>query len=139
MTSKSQQPPATQGVVPVSRAHQEGLRSIIHNLQGSGQDITLLAQLAESLPRLRAGLNATERQRIEELDANETIVANTLNTTQEAIGALDTLLGDPAQPLSSGVLVDAPTLRRIAAAAQLLAEAANDLALRANARAGLLE
>ena len=126
-------------LAPVSRAHQEGLRSLINNLQGSGQDMTLLIQLAESLPRLRAGLSVADRQRIEELDANETAVAAALNSTQEAIAALDALIGDPSLPLPSAVLVDGSTLRRMAAGAQLLAEAANDLALRANTRAGLLE
>jgi hypothetical protein len=130
----SQQP-----LPPVSRAHQEGLRALITSMHATGQDVALLTQLAESLPRLRAGLSAADRQRIEELDANDTVMAHALSATQEAIAALDTLIGDPAEPLSCSVLVDASTLRRIAAAAQLLAEAANDLALHTGSRAGLLE
>lgn len=124
---------------PLSRAHQEGLRTLISQLHGSGQDVTLLTQLAESLPRLRAGLSAAERQRIEELDSNESALTSALNSAQDAIGALDALLGEPDQALTFGtLLVDPVVVQRIAAAAQLLAESATDLALRANARAELL-
>jgi hypothetical protein len=139
MHAKAQRPQPTQLLAPVSRAHQEGLQILIGQLQSTGQDTTLLSQLAESLPRLRAGLSATERQRIEELDSNETALLSTLTATQESINAFDSLLGDQSQPLATAVLVDSSTLRRMAAAAQLMAEAANDLALRANTRAGLLE
>jgi hypothetical protein len=124
---------------PVSRAHQEGLRALIGQLQSSGQDVTLLVQLAESLPRLRAGLTGADRQRIEELDTNESMLLATLEALQRSIDAFDALQGPPEQPIAlTSLLVDVVLLQRLAVAAQALAEAANDLALRATTRTQLL-
>jgi len=125
-------------VPPVSRAHQEGLRAMISSLQASGQDVTLLTHLAESLPRLRAGLSGTDRQRIEALDANEPILTAALIALHGAIDRVDAAHG-PEDGLPTALLVHAPQLQQLAQAAQALAEAANDLALRAVARAALLQ
>lgn len=125
-------------VPPVSRAHQEGLRAMITSLQASGQDVTLLTHLAESLPRLRAGLSGIDRQRIEALDANEPILTAALIALHSAIDRVDAAHG-PEDASPTALLVHAPQLQQLAQAAQALAEAANDLALRAVARAALLQ
>lgn len=135
-TGRLRESAPTQPLPPVSRAHQAGLQLLIAQLHDQGQDVTLLTNLVESLPRLRAGLSAAERQRIEELDASETTLTAALTSVQELIDAVDALL--PSESLST-MLLDSIRVRQIAATAQALAEAATDLALRANARAGLLE
>jgi len=121
---------------PVSRAHQAGLQLLIVQLHAHGQDVTLLTNLVESLPRLRAGLSAAERQRIEELDASESTLTAALTHVQALIDSVDALL--PSESLGT-MLLDSVHVRQIATTAQALAEAATDLALRATARAGLLE
>jgi hypothetical protein len=130
----------TQPLPPVSRAHQEGLRSLISSLKANGQDVRLLTQLAESLPRLRAGLNAADRQRIEALDASETALATALNGMNEAITQFDDVQGSAENPTPlATILVEPALLQQIAMVASTIAEAANDLALRARERAALLE
>lgn len=125
---------------PVSHAHQEGLRALVGQLQATGQEVALLAQLAECLPRLRAGLNPSERQRIDDLDSNEQLFTTALDALHEAIDGIDWVVGAPEQPLALvTLLVDAPRLRQLTEAARRLAESANDLALRASARSGMLE
>jgi hypothetical protein len=124
---------------PVSRAHQAGLQALISSLQASGQDVALLTQLAESLPRLRAGLNGADRQRIEALDANEPILTEALFALHGAIDRFDTANGPDDDVSPNRLLVDAPQLQQLAQAAQAVAEAATDLALRAAARAALLQ
>jgi hypothetical protein len=124
---------------PVSRAHQEGLRAMISRLQASGQDVTLLTQLAESLPCLRAGLSGADRQRIEALDANEPILTEALFALHGAIDRFDTAHGPDDEVSPNRLLVDAAQLQQLAQAAQAVAEAATDLALRAAARAAVLQ
>ncbi|MDZ4718365.1 MAG: hypothetical protein SH847_07810 [Roseiflexaceae bacterium] len=125
---------------PVSHAHQEGLRVLIAQLQATGQDMTVLAQLADCMPRLRSGLSMAERQRIEELDANENLFSVALSSLHEAIDLFDSMAGTPEQPIAQmSMLIDPVRLRQIAEAASALAESANDLALRAGSRCGLLE
>ena len=135
-TGRTRESSLIQPLPPVSRAHQSGLQLLITQLHDQGEDVTLLTHLVESLPRLRAGLSAPERQRIEELDASEATLTAALTSVQELIDAVDALL--PSESLST-MLLDSVSVRQIAATAQALAEAATDLALRANARAGLLE
>jgi hypothetical protein len=125
---------------PISHAHLEGLRALIGQLHEHGQDVLLLTQLAESLPRLRSGLSNAERQRIEELDTNENLVLAALSNVREAVDVVDCVVAPPEQPLTpTNMLIDPMRLRQIAEAASVLAEAANDLALRAMNRSELLE
>jgi len=138
-TSKTRESVPLLPLPPLSRAHQEGLHLLIRQLQEQGQDITLLTQLAESLPRLRAGLSAAERERIEALDASEATFTAALTNVQVLIDAVDALLAPEPVSVQGHVLLDSTLLCQIAATAQTLAEAATDLALRATARAGLLE
>jgi hypothetical protein len=129
----------SQPLPPVSRAHQEGLRSLISSLEATGQDVRLLTQLAESLPRLRAGLSAPDRQRIEALDASETALATALNGMNEALTQFDDVQGPSESPTPlATILVEPAILQQIAMVASTIAEAANDLALRARERADLL-
>jgi hypothetical protein len=120
-------------------AHQEGLRVLIARLQGGEQDVALLTQLAESLPRLRAGLGAAERQRIDELDANHSALTRALDGAHEAIDVFDAILAPDRTGGPPPLLIDGALLRRVSEAARALAEASNELALRASVRAGLLE
>jgi hypothetical protein len=100
----------------------------------------LLTQLAESLPRLRSGLSTAERQRIEELDTNENLFLAALSSVREAIDVFDCVVTSPEQPLMpTSMLIDPMRLRQLAEAARVLAESANDLALRAMNRSDLLE
>jgi hypothetical protein len=125
---------------PISHAHLEGLRALIGQLHEHGQDVLLLTQLAESLPRLRSGLSTAERQRIEELDTNENLFLAALSNVREAVDVFDCVVAPPEQPMTpTSMLIDPMRLRQIAEAASVLAEAANDLALRAMNRSELLE
>lgn len=125
---------------PVSRAHQEGLRSLIQQLDQSGQDVGLLRQLADSLPHLRAGLSAADRRRVDELDANDLALRASLEALQSAVDSFGALIDVPEPSLLiASLLVEGAPLRRLGALAHELAEAANELALRASVRAGLLE
>ena len=129
----------TANLPPLSHAHQEGLRLLVGQLRANGQDVRLLEQLAESMPRLRAGLSAAERQRIEALDASELALSQAHAALQQAINQFDDTQ-DALQPatLLSTVLVDPELLHQIAEEARSIAEAANELALRAAERAGML-
>jgi hypothetical protein len=125
---------------PISHAHLEGLRALIGQLHEHGQDVLLLTQLAESLPRLRSGLSTAERQRIEELDTNENLVLAALSSLREAIDVFDCVVAPPEQTMTPiSMLIDPMRLRQIAEATRVLAESANDLALRAINRSELLE
>ncbi len=124
---------------PVTHAHQEGLRALVEQLQTAGQDVRLLVQLTENLPRLRAGLSAADLQRIEDLDANEVVITHAMAILQEAIARFDDIQSDANQLLlTPTMLLDMTLLTQIADAARAMAEAANDLALRAMERAGML-
>jgi hypothetical protein len=130
----------TMALPPISHAHLEGLRALIGHLHEHGQDVMLLTQLAESLPRLRSGLSTAERQRIEELDTNENLFLAALSSVREAIDVFDCVVTSPEQPLMpTSMLIDPMRLRQLAEAARVLAESANDLALRAMNRSDLLE
>jgi hypothetical protein len=131
----------TMALPPISHAHLEGLRALIGQLHEHGQDVMLLTQLAESLPRLRSGLSTAERQRIEELDTNENLFLAALNSVREAIDVFDCVVAPPEQVLTptNNMLIDPMRLRQIAEATCVLAESANDLALRAMNRSELLE
>jgi hypothetical protein len=130
---------APHALPPVSRAHHASLQAMISSLQASGQEVTLLTQLAESLPRLRAGLSGADRQRIEALDANEPILTESLFVLHGAIDRFDTAHGPDDEVSPNRLLVHAPQLQQLAQAAQAVAEAATDLALRAAARAAVLQ
>ena len=129
----------TPALPPVSHAHQQGLRAMVSQLQATGQDVRLLTELAESLPRLRAGLSSADRQRIDDLYASEAALISAISMLQDAIGRFDDLQANAEQPLLlATILVDAALLTQIAEAARALAEAANEVALRAIERSHML-
>jgi hypothetical protein len=128
-----------QPLPPLSRAHQEGLHAIIKRCQALGQDTTLLTQLADSLPGLRAGLSASERQRIEELDANERVLMMALETVRTSIEIFDSFIESADEAHTLARLVDGAFLYRLSEISQTLAEAASDCAMRASAHAVLID
>lgn len=95
-----------------------------------------LDRLTHDLSRLRASLPADDNERLGSLDANETALL-------QAFEALGTALADlgPAHrlPLASRTLIDPPGLRALAETLHQAAQAAAECALRAQARAAMLE
>jgi hypothetical protein len=123
-------------LLPLTHAHQHVLRASIAPLRECGQDVMALTQLIEALPHLRAGLSPADRQRIDDLDANEAVFQGALQAVDQALSSYE---GLAAQEAASSLLIEPAALRRLSEGARQLAEAAGEVALRAAARASLLE
>ncbi len=127
---------------PVTRAHQQALRTQLAALREQGADVRWLQELVESVPTLRNGLNSSDKLRIEELEGSADTLSASFAALQQAIERFDETQVDPRNPDQTiqmiDVLFDIDTLSRLAERAQLLAETANDLALRATERCRLL-
>ena len=133
---------AAAALPPVTRAHQQALRQQLATLQEHGLDVRWLQQLVESVPAFRSGLSTNDRLRIEELEGSADSLSASFTALQQAIEQFDELQADPRHPEQGinmvDILFDVDRLSRIAESAQLLAETANDLALRATERCKLL-
>lgn len=119
----------------VSHAHRQRLLEIVDDLRRADYDaaqVALLDTLAAQLPQLRATLPPAARATLDQLDTNESALRAALAGTTAALHAYQAL------PISAQLLIDPAALGDLAEAAQQLAMAAGELALRAQARAALL-
>lgn len=126
--------PTAPSILPLSRVHQRLLQQQLDMLEHSGQDITLLTQLADTLPRLRSSLSSAERQHIDELDRNAdelTSAWQSLETLLERCIALGSI-SDPQ-------LMNPTALGTMTQCLQDCAEACSEAALRLQTRVRLLE
>lgn len=124
----------TKSVLPLSRIHQRLLQQQLDMLEHGGQDITILAQLADTLPRLRSSLSSAERQRIDELDHNADELGSawqSLETVMERYAALGAL--------TDAQLIRVECMHTLAQCLQDCAEACSEAALRLQTRLRLLE
>ena len=129
--------PATPRVPALTGAHQQQLRQLIAALAEHGQpanDLALLGQLADDMPRFRAGLPAGLRHALDELDTNAAALAAAL----AELGAAAHAFSPPGTGLPAAWLLDPARLDVWIEQTHALAQLAAEVALRAQQRAELL-
>jgi hypothetical protein len=125
-------------ILSLSAAHRRHLRSLATTLLSTGNDQSalFLQRLADDLDQIDSSLVPTLRDRLRELDANERTLCEALTH----VARLTVEVADlPMNDHDSALLLDAARLRGLATQLSQLAQIAGEAALRAQARAGMLD
>jgi hypothetical protein len=131
---------STASLPALTAAHQQQFRLLLDSLTAQGHlaegDVVLLKHLAGDLPKFRSYLPAEMREALQDLDQNEVAIKDALAGMREAVGVFQVAPEESWLPAPR--LLDVEFMAGLAQQAQVLAQAAAELALRSQQRAEML-